>query len=82
MGNNRKKGLVSDAYRVFTLPFRVPLFLGRARSDLDSKVNKKATGTLSALAINSSFSNDGEFLPRSIRLRKSTDIPTISAKSS
>ena len=45
MGNNRKKGLVSDAYRVFTLPFRVPLFLGRARSDLDSKVNKKATGT-------------------------------------
>jgi hypothetical protein len=50
--------------------------------DFESKVNKNATGTPSPLAIDSSFSKEGAFLPRSIRLKKSTDIPIISAKSS
>jgi len=61
---------------------RRDVFLGRGEREFESKVNRKATETPSLLAIDSSFSKEGEFLPRSIRLRKSTDIPTISAKSS
>jgi hypothetical protein len=44
--------------------------------------NKAATEVFNAAAIASSFSNDGEFLPRSIRLRKSTEIPAASASRS
>jgi hypothetical protein len=59
---------------------RTILLLGR--EDCLSKVNRYATGTLRAAAMRSIFSKDGAFLPRSIKLRKSTDIPIISAKSS
>jgi hypothetical protein len=48
----------------------------------ESKVKRYATGTLRALAMRSSFLKEGAFLPRSIKLRKSTDMPIISAKSS
>jgi hypothetical protein len=57
-------------------------FRRRNGDDFESKVNKNATGTPSPVAIDSSFSKEGAFLPRSIRLKKSTDIPIISAKSS
>jgi len=43
------------------------------------KSNNTITGTRSFLAMCSMVSNDGAFLPRSIKLRKSTEIPTNSA---
>jgi hypothetical protein len=58
--------------------FVLRLFKGESKSN----VNRNATGTPSPLAIDSNFSKDGAFFPRSIRLRKSTDIPTISANAS
>lgn len=45
-------------------------------------VKNDATGILRLLDIRSSFLKEGAFRPRSIRLRKSTDIPTISANCS
>ncbi len=39
-------------------------------------------GNFNFFAILSSVSNEGAFLPRSIKLRKSTDMPTSSANSS
>jgi hypothetical protein len=65
------------------LRFLGGLFFGFFCSfEFESKVNRNATGTPSPLAIDSNFSKDGAFLPRSIRLRKSTEMPTISAKAS
>ena len=48
----------------------------------DSKLKRNATGWLRPIAMRASFLNDGEFLPRSMRLKKSTDIPIISANPS
>src|ERR1700719_3798585 len=47
-----------------------------------SNVKRSATGILKRLAIRSKVSNEGAFLPRSMRLRKSTEIPSVSAKRS
>jgi len=47
-----------------------------------SKVNRSATGSFKRLASLSKVSNDGAFLPRSIRLRKSTDMSSVSANCS
>lgn len=44
-----------------------------------SKLNRWATDTLKRFAIFSEVSNEGGFLPRSMRLRKSTEISSISA---
>lgn len=46
---------------------------------ISSNVKRNATGFCNALAIRSSLSKLGEFLPRSMRLRKSTEIPISSA---
>ncbi len=46
------------------------------------KVKRSATGSLKRRAILSRVSNDGAFLPRSIRLRKSTDKSSVSANCS
>src|SRR5437016_6158577 len=43
------------------------------------KSKSSLTGTRSRFAMRSIVSNDGAFLPRSIRLRKSTETPTNSA---
>ena len=66
---------------VYNLPkWLMPIgtFLG----SLPSKLNNSATDTSSASASSSKFSKDGELLPRSIRLRKSTEIPARSASCS
>jgi hypothetical protein len=47
-----------------------------------SKANRSATGSFKRLASLSKVSNDGAFLPRSIRLRKSTDMSSVSANCS
>jgi hypothetical protein len=47
-----------------------------------SNVKRSATGSFKRLASLSKVSNDGAFLPRSIRLRKSTDMSSISANCS
>jgi hypothetical protein len=47
-----------------------------------SKLNNSDTGSRRRFAIFSKVSNDGAFLPRSIRLRKSTEIFTASANCS
>ncbi len=46
------------------------------------KVNSSATGSPSWAENASRFSNDGALIPRSIRLRKSTDMPRSSANCS
>jgi hypothetical protein len=46
------------------------------------KSNRSATGTRKRRAILSNVSNEGAFLPRSTRLRKSTEISSISANRS
>lgn len=46
------------------------------------KSNKSFTGTRRRVAICSRVSNDGELIPRSMRLRKSTETPSTSAKCS
>jgi len=48
----------------------------------ESKAKNDATGVLRPLDIRSSFLKDGAFLPRSIKLRKSTEIPANSANCS
>ncbi len=47
-----------------------------------SNVNNSATGTSNLAPSCSSVSNDGALIPRSMRLRKSTEIPTSSANPS
>ena len=49
---------------------------------LPSKVNRSDAGSFKRLASFSKVSNDGAFLPRSIRLRKSTDMSSVSANCS
>ena len=44
-----------------------------------SNVNSSATGSRSRLAILSKVSNEGALTPRSIRLRKSTEMSRVSA---
>jgi hypothetical protein len=47
-----------------------------------SKVKRSATERRKRRAIRSKVSNEGAFLPRSMRLRKSTEMPSVSANSS
>jgi len=47
-----------------------------------SKVKSCETGTPNRAENTSRFSNDGAFMPRSIRLKKSTEISSNSANSS
>ena len=47
-----------------------------------SKTNNSDTGTPSWFENTSRFSNDGALMPRSIRLRKSTEMPRSSANCS
>jgi len=47
-----------------------------------SKVKRSATDNFNRLAILSNVSNEGALIPRSIRLRKSTDISKTSANRS
>ena len=49
---------------------------------LSGNSNSALTGTLSRFAICSIVSNDGALIPRSIRLKKSTEMPINSANSS
>jgi hypothetical protein len=51
---------------------------------VESESNLKSlnTGTPSCVANTSRFSNDGALMPRSIRLKKSTDVPSSSANCS
>jgi len=56
--------------------------LGTAGSRTVVKTKRAATGILNLLEILSSVSNDGALMPRSTRLRKSTEISRASANCS
>jgi hypothetical protein len=72
------------SHRAYQYPRRSGAVLSQFRDFGGSalKSNKSRTGILSLSDIFSSTSNDGEFRPRSIKLRKSTEIPNNSANSS
>jgi hypothetical protein len=84
----RDYGLLWKRFRNATVPGWVPRGIGwgsysrNEESKVPSKSKRTESGILSCAEKTSRFSNEGALIPRSIRLRKSTDIPRSSANCS
>lgn len=76
-----RPGTFCEARYTAGTPTRAVAVISHPR-ELFLKVKRSATDILKRLAILSRVSNEGAFLPRSIRLRKSTDTSSASANCS